>query len=82
MTHHPLSYSHDEIVGNLPTGWMVSDPIPTGIWDPQKARWTLVVADGADVEWRLDVDDAQAARHGRVEALRRAIDHLYRCALG
>ena len=82
MPHHPLSYSHDEIVGNLPTGWTVSDPIPTGTWDPQRGRWTLVVADGADVEWRLDVDDAQAGHHGRIEALRRAIDGLYRCALG
>ena len=82
MAFRPLTYSQDEIVGHLPTGWTISDSNPAGIWDAQKTCWTVFVADGADVEWRLEVYGSQAAQHGRIEALKLAIDRLYRSALG
>ena len=76
-----LSYTAEELHGYLPSGWRLADP-DGGVWDARKARWTTAVADGAEMEWTLRVDGAEAGKHGRLEALRRAVDRVYREALG
>ena len=44
--------------------------------------WTIRVLDIADTQWDLEVGSAQVAKHGRLEALKRVIDRVYREALG
>ncbi len=73
-------YSAAEIQAYLPSGWRPADR-RAGLLDAPAAVWELEVLDGADMPWRLAVSAAEAARHGRLEALRRAVDRLCRAAL-
>ena len=75
----PVSYLEQEIQSFLPSGWGLVEP--AGSWDARRGVWSVRVQDGADQEWRLEVQGAAAARSGRLEALQQAIDELYRAAL-
>lgn len=76
-----LSYLPIEIKSYLPSGWSLPDD-PTGTWDSRRAVWTVTVYDVADQDWKLSVKAADAARLGRLEALRHAMGTLYREGLG
>lgn len=80
-TMTPLSYLPIEIKSYLPSGWSLP-PGADGEWDARRSVWRTAVFDGADQEWTLQVRAVQAARRGRLEALRDAMDVLYREGLG
>jgi hypothetical protein len=44
--------------------------------------WVVRVIDGADADQKVVVAAEAAGSHGRLEALRKAIDSTYRKALG
>ncbi len=77
----PLSYIDTETRGLLPSGWGIQ-PGASGRWDPKAGRWSLEVYDGADNVWTIAVEAGAAARVGRLDALRAAIDRLQRKQLG
>lgn len=76
-----LSYTTAEIRGLLPSGWNLVD---NGRYDGKRGTYELTVQDPADNAWPLIVDRKTLDRSGgdRLAALRRAIDELYREALG
>jgi hypothetical protein len=76
----PLRYTETEIRSFLPSGWNLTGE--TGSWDPKKRAWRTMVLDNVDFDWPLVVDAADAASLGRLEALRRAMDRVYRERLG
>ena len=76
----PLAFTRYELESLLPSGWGLLDA--TGSWDGRRKRWTGQLRDPADNDWPLSVSAASAVRLGRLEALRLAIDRLYREALG
>lgn len=78
----PLTYSLVEVHSYLPAGWNLVDQEDPGRWDPQQESWIVEVHDGADIPWSVTVRAADAARAGRREALRQAIDHVYRTGIG
>jgi hypothetical protein len=77
----PLSYTEVEIKGVLPSGWSLLAESP-GTWDAGKETWTARVLDNVDFDWPVAVKAAEAARLGRIEALKRAMDKVYRERLG
>ncbi len=77
-----LSYTRQEILDYLPGGWVLADPSHAGDWNPERGCWRVALRDIADVDWELCVDGKAAARSGRIEALKTALDELYRSALG
>lgn len=77
-----LSYTRQEILDYLPAGWALSDPSNAGAWDAKRRRWEVAVRDVADVEWELQVEAKSVDADGPVEALKQAIDKLFRAALG
>ena len=77
-----LSYTLQELLDYLPAGWVLADPSDPGDWIPKRRCWQVGLRDGADVDWELCIDGRTAARAGRVEALKEAVDELYREALG
>jgi hypothetical protein len=79
MSHETISYTRTELLSYLPTGW---SPASNGEWDPALKVWRVLVRDGAEVEWPLEVSAQQAFEAGREGALRHAVDRLYREALG
>ncbi|MFP3941782.1 MAG: hypothetical protein ACLF0P_15920 [Thermoanaerobaculia bacterium] len=80
-TEAPFTYTEEEIRSYLPTGWnLVGEP--EGRWNPKKKAWTLRVEDSADMRWDLAVKARDAEENGRIEALRLAVDRLYRERLG
>jgi hypothetical protein len=78
----PLDYLPREILSYLPTGWNLADEVKPGRWVAEDAVWNAVVLDGAEQSWELEVKAADAARLGRLEALREAFDQVYKSALG
>ena len=78
----PLDYSRIELEGFLPTGWKLAAEGGKGAWDPRREVWRTSVRDGLDMEWPLLVGGPDAARLGRLPALRAAIDELFRARLG
>jgi hypothetical protein len=92
--NEPLTYTEDEIRSFLPSGWRLAAaddptgemvPFAFGHWDPRQAVWRMRVIDNVDFDWPLVVKAADAAKlgaNGRLEALRRAMDKLYRERLG
>jgi hypothetical protein len=76
----PVSYLPQEIRSYLPSGWDLTSE--TGRFDPKRGKWRISVLDGAENEWDLEVASKDADQLGRMPALRRAMDHLYRSALG
>ena len=78
-TDEPLSYTETEIRSFLPTGWSLAGDSP-GTWDPKKKVWRLRVIDGVDFDWPVEVKAGEG--DNRLEALRRAMDRVYRERLG
>ena len=80
-TTAPLSYTQTEIRSYLPTGWnLVQDD--AGAWDAKKKVWRTMVIDNVDFDWPVEVTPAEASSLGRLEALRTAIDRVFRERLG
>lgn len=83
MTTEPeLYYTRHELLDYLPGGWSLADPSTSGEWDAKRRRWQVTIRDIADVDWQLEVEGKAAAKSGRIDALRAALDELYRSALG
>ena len=92
--NEPLVYTEDEVRSYLPSGWRLlaaedanAEVLPHifGSWDAGKRVWRMRVVDNVDFDWPLVVKAADAAKlgaNGRLEALRRAMDKLYRERLG
>jgi hypothetical protein len=72
----PLSYTTIELESYIPTGWALASGDPT--WDAKKGALRVRLIDGAELDWELVVPKADADQHGRIEALRRAVDKLDR----
>jgi hypothetical protein len=89
-----LVYTEEEVRSYLPSGWRLlaaedanAEILPGtfGSWDARKRLWRMRVVDNVDFDWPLVVKAADAAKlgdGGRIEALRRAMDKLYRERLG
>ena len=75
-----LSYVTDEVKSYLPSGWSLSPD--GGRWDDKKGAWSIQVFDVADQDWQVAVKAADAEKLGRLEALKRAMDRVYREGLG
>lgn len=80
-TNEPLSYTETEIRSYLPTGWDLAGG-PEGAWDPKKKSWRISVLDNVEFDWPVVVKADDAGSQGRMEALRRAMDAVYRERLG
>lgn len=77
----PLRYTETEVRSYLPTGWTLADS-PEGSWDPKKKTWRTTVVDNVEFDWPVVVKADDAASLGRLEALRKAFDQVYRERLG
>lgn len=82
VTTTPIRYSLVEVHSYIPTGWNLVDPDDSGRWDAKREAWVVEVHDGADISWSVTVRAADAARVGRLEALRQAMNHVYRTGIG
>ncbi|MFL6195473.1 MAG: hypothetical protein ACJ75H_14955 [Thermoanaerobaculia bacterium] len=80
-TNQDLHYTETEIRSYLPTGWDLIGGAQ-GAWDPKKKTWRATVLDNVDFDWPLEVRAAEAAKLGRLEALRQALNRVYRERLG
>lgn len=80
-TNQDLHYTETEIRSFLPTGWDLIGGAQ-GAWDPKKKTWRATVLDNVDFDWPLEVRAAEAAKLGRLEALRQALNRVYRERLG
>jgi hypothetical protein len=72
----PLTYTTIELESYIPTGWALASSEP--VWDGKKSALRVKVIDGSELDWELVVPKAEADEHGRIEALRRAVDRLDR----
>lgn len=77
----PLHYTENEVRSYLPTGWDLARD-GAGAWDARERAWRLRVVDNVDFDWEVEVEAEDAAEHGRIEALRRAMDQVFRERLG
>jgi len=77
----PVVYTDLEIRSYLPTGWGIHGD-GGGRWDARAASWGVDVYDGADNVWKLQVAASDAAKAGRLEALKASIDKIQRKSLG
>lgn len=75
----PLSYVEEELNSFLPTGWRLLDG---GTWDEKRRALRFRVIDNVDFDWPVTVTAAEAEEHGRLGALERAMDHVFRERLG
>lgn len=75
-----LSYIADEIKSYLPSGWSLTQD--AGRWDAKARAWSIRVLDVADQDWKVAVKAADAEKLGRLEALKRAMDRVWREGLG
>jgi hypothetical protein len=80
-TNEPLTYTETEIRSYLPSGWDLAGN-PEGVWDPKKKSWQISVLDNVEFDWPVVVKADDAGSQGRLEALRRAMDVVYRERLG
>lgn len=72
----PLTYTDDEIVSYIPSGWNL---VPgSARWDEGEDAFTFQVLDGSDLEWDVAVPQKDVGQRGRVLALRHAVDELER----
>jgi hypothetical protein len=76
-----LQYTETEIRSYLPTGWALAVN-QGGSWDPKKKVWKATVLDNVDFDWPVQVTAAEIGKLGRLEALRVAMDRVYRERLG
>lgn len=77
----PFDYTSDELGSYLPSGWQVLEG-GRGAWDPKKQALTVRILDNVDFDWPVTVTAAAATEHGRLEALRLAMDDTFRSRLG
>ncbi len=77
----PLDYTEVEVRSYLPTGWDLTRD-GRGSWDAKERAWRLSVVDNVEFDWPVEVEADEAAEHGRLEALRQAMDRVYRERLG
>lgn len=77
----PLSYTDNEIRSYLPTGWDIAGD-GRGSWDAKKRSWQLRVIDNVEFDWPLVVKADDASSLGRMEALRIAMNTVFRERLG
>jgi len=77
----PLRYTETEVRSYLPTGWNLAGE-PEGRWDGKKQVWRATVIDNVEFDWPIVVGAGDAVSLGRLEALRRAMDRVYRERLG
>jgi len=80
-TAEALAYTESEIRSFLPSGWGIVRGA-AGRTDPRTGRWSIDVYDSADAVWTVAVEPADAARGGRLEALRVVVDRIQRKGLG
>ena len=80
-TSEPIGYTETEVRSYLPTGWDLAGN-PEGSWDAKKKIWRATVIDNVDFDWPVEVKAAEASSLGRIEALRRAMDRVFRERLG
>jgi hypothetical protein len=76
-----VHYTEAELKSFLPGGWELAGG-GAAEWDDRRQALTLWVVDNVKFDWPVVVRARDAARHGRLEALRRAIDEVYRDRLG
>lgn len=82
-TAHPeVSYTRIELESFLPPGWRLPEAGSEGGWDAARGEWRGMVIDGFGMDWPLAVPGAEAARLGRLEALRQAVYAVHRGRLG
>jgi hypothetical protein len=80
-SEQPLTYTETEVRSFLPTGWNLIGA-PEGTWDPKKKTWNARVIDNVDFDWPVVIKADDASSLGRIEALRKALDRVYRERLG
>lgn len=80
-TNPPLSYTDTEIRSVLPTGWDIVRN-DQGTWDEKKRTWQVRVLDNVDFDWPVVVKADDASSLGRLEALRRSMNTVFRERLG
>jgi hypothetical protein len=78
----PVHYDRIEIENYLPSGWTLPAEPFAGIWDPKAGTWSTTVLDGVDFDWPLTVKSSDAETLGRSNALKAAVDRVYRARLG
>lgn len=76
----PFDYTSDELRSYLPSGWEVLSG--RAAWDAKKQALTVRILDNVDFDWPVTVTAAAAGEHGRLEALRLAMDDTFRSRLG
>jgi hypothetical protein len=81
LQSYPLQYTETEIRSYLPSGWNLAGN-PSGDWDPKKKVWKVTVLDNVDFDYPVKVSGDEMSKHGRLEALRLAIDKVFRERLG
>jgi hypothetical protein len=81
IASEPLHYTEAEIRGFLPAGWNLVGA-PQGAWDAKQQVWRATVIDNVDFDWPVEIAAEEAGKLGRIEALRQALDRLYRERLG
>ena len=89
MSDGSVNYTTIEVQSVLPSGWSLPSPARSSVTaelnrtDRRKTpAWEIRVQDVADVDWDLEVKLGAVEKLGRMEALRQAMDKLYREALG
>ncbi len=80
-TSETLQYTETEIRSFLPTGWALIGS-QQGAWDAKKKVWRTTVLDNVEFDWPVEVEAGEASKLGRLEALRVAMDRVYRERLG
>ena len=81
-TGETLQYTETEIRSFLPSGWDLLGKPRQGAWDAKKSVWRTTVLDNVDFDWPVEVKAGEASKLGRLEALRVAMDRVYRERLG
>jgi hypothetical protein len=81
MKTNELNYTETEVKSYLPTGWSLNRD-GAGTWDAKKKVWQLRVLDGVDFDWPVVVKSDDAGSLGRLEALGRALNTVFRERLG
>jgi hypothetical protein len=81
MAQERLDYTEIEVRSFLPSGWNLvgSD---AGSWDSKKGTWTTTVLDNVDYDWKVEIKPADVLKLGRLDALKVAVDRVYRERLG
>ena len=79
MRNDRLTYSDEELRSFLPLGW---DYTGESHWDEKRGVLTLTVLDGVDFDWPLHISAKEVEAEGRLGALKKPMDRVYRDRLG